>query len=493
VTASEVAAAPAATEVPVATEVTEESSDEIALDGTAVMEEGYWYSRYNLGNLVMRSGLGEPFMPDMDAIQQMVQAVDANPDDGDTATPPMNATLLQAVYASGDPHYVQPIDVADFGTQKWDPATFDTTVTTPAMGWTIIKESEWAKQFHVDDHFGTVDDDFGAQWRFAGMVLNAESKMQLQYALETMMNADGYFADSDGKVDFTGQWVMLEALSDVAGTLSAETLPHSSTNRYADPEQAMMFMGAADTLFSTLADRQPEGVYETSMAAQALAWYAANTGDTDRQAAALARLPELGDALMAAETVDAAEKASAVRGLIEVNRLSGGEAYLTAAAGLFDEMSSEFDPESGVFASQDTYTIDDVGVIMGALNSLKFFGGDAVDQQAVMDTFIAFFDNAVNQSGLQQSVPPIPVAKGEFEQDEPPIWYGYPTIPIPPEAGGEFGIAPVFAGEVGWDPYGESWAVTNGDFDSAGAMHASNEFIWFHKDEINGFPEVTAP
>ncbi|MFQ6044375.1 MAG: hypothetical protein ACE5PV_26280 [Candidatus Poribacteria bacterium] len=27
----------------------------------------------------------------------------------------------------------------------------------------MIKEVEWAKQFHVDDHFGTPDDDFGAQ------------------------------------------------------------------------------------------------------------------------------------------------------------------------------------------------------------------------------------------------------------------------------------------------------------------------------------------
>jgi hypothetical protein len=30
-------------------------------------------------------------------------------------------------------------------------------------------------------------------------------------------------------------------------------------------------------------------------------------------------------------------------------------------------------------------------------------------------------------------------------------------------------------------------------FDTAGAMHASNELIWFHNDEVNGFPDVTLP
>jgi len=99
-----------------------------------------------------------------------------------------------------------------------------------------------------------------------------------------------------------------------------------------------------------------------------------------------------------------------------------------------------------------------------------------------------FYLNVVNKGGLQQSVPPVPVAKGKFEQDEPPIFYGYPTIIMPPMAGGEFGVAPVFATEVTFNM--GAWTVTDGRFDAAGAMHASNEFIWFHNDEVNGFPAV---
>jgi hypothetical protein len=54
-------------------------------------------------------------------------------------------------------------------------------------------------------------------------------------------------------------------------------------------------------------------------------------------------------------------------------------------------------------------------------------------------------------------------------------------------AGGKYGVAPVFATEVRFD--GSKWTVTDGRFDSAGAMHASNEFIRFHNDEVNGFPQ----
>lgn len=455
---------------------------------TAAEEEGYWYSRYNLGNLVFRSGMGETFMPDMSMVRQMIQMVDADPNDGDTAVPPKNVALLRSVYASGDPHYTQKVDVADFGTQRWDSASFDKRVTSRALGWTMLKETQWAKQFHVDNHFGTPQDNFGAQWRFVGMVLTAEAKMQAQYALQNLMNAQGLVADSDGHVDWGGQWVMLEALSDLADTLRADAMPHSTTNRYRDPQAAKMFAGATDKLFQALSARQPASVEELSLATQALVWYAAETRDAGLQAQALERIASFGDALAKANLNTATEKALAVRGLIEAYRTTGDAKYLNAAGDAFHSLANDYDAAHGVFTSQSTYTIDDVAVIMGALNAARYFGGDVINQMHAESLFAGFFESAVNMSGLQQSVPPVGVAKGKFEQSEPPIFYGYPSIPKPPMAGGEFGIAPVFASEINWT--GSEWKVTNRRFDTAGAMHASNEFIWFHKDEVNGFPEV---
>lgn len=167
-----------------------------SFDATAAEEEGYWYSRYNVGNLAMVSGMGETFMPEPEMVEAMIKMADSNPNDGDTPMPPGNPALLVSVYASGDPHYTQAVVDSDFATQHWDPASFDKTVTAEALGWTIIKEIEWAKQFHVDSHFGQIEDNFGAQWRFMGLVLVAEAKMQGQYALEMLKNQDGLIVNS---------------------------------------------------------------------------------------------------------------------------------------------------------------------------------------------------------------------------------------------------------------------------------------------------------
>jgi hypothetical protein len=475
----------APTEVP--TEVPTEAP--IEFTKTIAEEEGYWYSRYNMGNLAMMSGLGETFMPEMSMMEAMIAMADTNPDDGDVPMPPVNASLLKSVYASGDPHYVQAIDMMDFGTQRWDPATFDKTITPRAMGWLIIKEIEWAKQFHVDEHFGTPSDNFGAQWRFVGMVITAEAKMQTQYALEMLMNADGLFANSDGTVDYAGQWVMLEALSNMGGALGAEALPNSDSNRYYDEMASGMFLGAADMLFGALADRQPADVEEYSLAIQALVWYAANTTNADNKAASIAKITEFGNSFSTISTSNATENAFVIRGLIEAYRVSGDVTYLSTAAATYDALYADFNFSDGVFTSQSKYTIDDIGVLLGAVNSVILFAGDMVDQTQAEELFTAVYLNLVNKSGIQLSVPPLEVGKDKFEQAHPELFYGYPTIPLPPMAGGDYGIAPVFASEITYTS--GQWEVTDPRFDSAGAMHTSNEFIWFHNDEVNGFPVIS--
>ena len=459
-------------------------------DGTAAEEEGYWYSRYNMGNLMTRSGLGETFMPDAAMIQKMIQLADADPNDGDTAMPPQNAALLKSIYTSGDPHYTQTMNPDDFATQRWDPATFDKTVTPRSLGWTIVKATEWGKQFHVDFHFGTPSDNFGAQWRFIGQVLVTEAKMQSQFALQNLMNDQNLIATSDGVVDWGGQWVMLQALSDLSGLLATPAPAHSETNRYADAAAAAMFQNGADILFGALSSRTPAGISELSLAVQGLTWYAASTGNADNASQAVTLIGQFGDALAAAVPSTATERAAAIRGLIEAYRVTGDNTYLTAAAQTFAALAADYDNEHGVFRSQSSYTIDDVGVIMGALNSLKLFAGDAVDQAQTEKIFTDFFESIMNIGGLLLSAPPKNIAKGDFEQEDPDIFYSYPGKPMPPMAGGDFGVAPVFATKIQWD--GSQWNVTNARFDAAGAMHAANEFIWFHNDEVNGFPTVTA-
>ena len=449
-------------------------------------EEGYWYSRYNLGNLVMRSGLGVTFQPSKEAVMQMMQMVDANPGDGDRPAVRKGIRLLKLVYVGGDPHYTAKLDPNDFDTQHWDPAGFEKRTTASASGWTIMKEAEWAKQFHVDDHFGTPASDFGAQWRFVGMIMNASAKTQAKYLATQMTRADGLIPSSDGGIDWIGQWVMLEAYANLADYLAAPTLPHSTGNRYRDPKAAGLFQGAAERLYVALAHRQPQGARELSQAVQALTWYAALEGD----GVVKGRLRSLALQLTSSATENPGELAYKVRGLVEAWRVTGDEFFRRVAARSYQELVGDYNFDHGMFKSAMNHSIDDVAAIMGAVNASRLFLGDAIDQDRAEQFFTNFYESAVNLSGLQQSVPPIPVAKGKFEQDEPPFYYGYPTIPKPPMAGGPYGVAPVFAASISWDAATGTFKVSDPRFDTAGAMHASNEFIWFHNDEVNGFPEV---
>lgn len=459
---------------------------------TDAEEEGYWYSRYNLGNLSMRSGLGNVVMPDKAVIMMAIGAVDAdfNPaemqagnaayGDGDHVILPQNVGPISTVYKSGDPHYITQFNPSDFGTQRWDQAKMDTTLTGLANGFTILKETEWARQFHVDDHFGTPDSNFGAYWRFVGMMMNVNAKMQAASFLNNMAEYD---------LAKGGDAAMLMAISDLADMLAVAQVAHSDVaNRYHDPETAAMFVQGADTLFEVVVANDPASIREASLALQAMVWYGAKTDNSANKARAMQRIPELVRAMADMPASTAAEQAYMLRGLIEAKRTLGMNdgTIKTMAADLL----SGFDMASGSFANQSLYTIDDVGAIMGALNALRTFEAADVGADAVNEVFTVFWENAVNISGLQISAPPIPAAKSPFEYEgEPPFFFRYDASqPVPPMAGGDFGVAPVFATSVEYS--NGAWSVVDSTFDSAGAMHASNEMIWFHYDEINGFPDV---
>lgn len=459
---------------------------------TDAEEEGYWYSRYNLGNLAMRSGLGNVVMPPKEMMMNAIAAVDADFDpakmmagdmaygDGDHVAPPVNAAPLSTVYRNGNPHYITKFDGADFGTQRWDPAKMDKTLTGLANGFAILKEAEWARQFHVDEHFGTPDADFGAYWRFVGMMMDMNAKMQAGSFLKNM----GAYDLSNG-----GDAVMLIALSDLADLLASDQLAHSEVaNRYQDPQMAQMVDTATFTLFRMVEDSHPADVRGQSLAIQSLVWYGAKTASPDHKARAMHKLAALAADLQAASPATAAEQAYALRGLIEAHRTLGiDDGTIRRLGNAFIE---GFDLDTGVFANQSLFTIDDVGAIVGALNALRTFETADVSADAVNEVFTSFWEHAVNIGGLQMSAPPVQAVKSPFEYEgEPATFFRYnDSQPMPPMAGGDYGVAPVFATSIEFAD--GAWSVVDANFDTAGAMHASNEMIWFHYDEINGFPVV---
>ncbi|MFQ5874225.1 MAG: hypothetical protein ACE5JL_10550, partial [Dehalococcoidia bacterium] len=195
--------------------------------------EGYWYSRYNLGHFVMRSGLGVQLMPPPDKVKAMMEM--AGISEG-----PANPYLLQAVYASGDPHLVNAFNgnESDFSNFRWDPAGMDTTVTPEAMGQTIIKEVIWAKSFATDVE-GAVPMN-----HFRALVLSTEAVAQANFAATNLMSNDGLFLPAwrDGEIleeepAAQDQMVMLWALSELADYASGKygwyAAPLSNDNAHA--------------------------------------------------------------------------------------------------------------------------------------------------------------------------------------------------------------------------------------------------------------------
>ena len=100
----------------------------VSYDPHRAHTEAYWYSRYNLANLVMRSGMGVQMKPPMEKVQQMMEMA------GITERP-SNPYLVRALYRSGDPHLIQEFngDANDFANFRWDQSKMDKVVIPQAM------------------------------------------------------------------------------------------------------------------------------------------------------------------------------------------------------------------------------------------------------------------------------------------------------------------------------------------------------------------------
>ena len=275
---------------------------------TAFVWQAYWLSRDQFGPFVMASGMGIPFQPPMETLMQGIAMVAPNP--ADTVTIPTNMMPIQAIFASGSPSLVN--DPRDFGPMDFeafrlDPESFDTSISVRGQAETMLKESQWARNFS-NPYFGEPDGEFGAQQRFMGLMVSMLAQMQGQYAMQELMGEGGLYHDSDGNLDYIGNWVMLHTMADIA-ELTASGL-------YANAESNPMFAGAADGLFRALGDRVPDSPQEAAAAVRALAYFAwVNDGD-ESASAAIAKLTTIAESLQAMPAdAGVVEKSAAMVGL----------------------------------------------------------------------------------------------------------------------------------------------------------------------------------
>lgn len=450
------------------------------------LDQGYWYSRYNLGELTMKSGNGEIFMPEMAQVDMMLKMTS---DSLSQAMAPKNPALLKRVFNTGNPQFSSPDigDMMDFQANRWETSANQAPLTTyQAFAWTVTKEVEWSKQFNVDAHFGTPGGIAvpGAQERFNGVVLCAEALMQ---SMEFMMNPTVFAAPTT-----EGLASALIAISDLSHYLKTKSTHEMSMNRCAQAASMMMkktpevisaeFLMFADGLYEKLAKENLSTLKDKALTIQALSWYGLANDQKREEVRTL--IKNIARDLTKLKAKDALEQAYLVRAFNDAARITGNAAYTRSFEQALAALVSDHDTKTGIFKSKKTYSTDDVAVILAGLNAGKLF---ATKGDAATPVFISFFDTILNKAPMQISAPAVEGISA-YERKPDSRLHRSSLLPLPRKTtNGKFGTAPVFAASVTFD--GKSFKVQDDLFDTAGAMHLANEMIWFHNAEVDGFPK----
>lgn len=147
--------------------------------------ENYEYSRYQLGTIVTRSGMGLHMMWGPAIMNMAANEPDGfdgtftggvpngfNEDDelrknimhfgqGANQTPPSNPWPQFSEFMQGDPHLPQPVAAnfaSDFGTLRWDRSKMDKVLNPGAMGQSMMKQYLWAQDMLGAFHDGNEEE-----------------------------------------------------------------------------------------------------------------------------------------------------------------------------------------------------------------------------------------------------------------------------------------------------------------------------------------------
>lgn len=469
------------------------------VDIDVAKEEATWYSIMNVLALSLGSGLGIPMADE--EIEQVMENVGGFKFH--------NPLLLKAFYKSADPHLKRPFQAQDLDTWRWATETFDQNLVPQAQGWSIIAQTECAKWFELPVSAGLVDDVMRGEWRANSMLLAKLARKQCEFAFDNLRNDQGFFAQAaeSASIRFSQEATNLEDQACMLWAVSDAAILADRSDVSGDEVACRKLIGMADRLFTAIRDHKDllleasqNQVLARSTAIPALAWYACATDTQDLRARCLWLLREFADSLVKARDSNEMvgdtliDAAAALRALTEAFRVTGLRTYAESASRIFDFMETQWWKRSGLYAPtpqspEYTFNSDDIGIVLGALNAGRLFLKERIDGPLAELRMRVFLCKAVNMSGFMMSMPSSDFLPEWLQQREPDSHFRHGAIPLPSRAGGEFGIAPVFAGEVGYDPQSDTWSRRM-LFDTPSAMRASCELIWLNRDAVNGFPDV---
>jgi hypothetical protein len=156
------------------------------------------------------------------------------------------------------------------------------------------------------------------------------------------------------------------------------------------------------------------------------------------------------------------------QGLLWASQVEGVDHRSTAESVLGYMAAELFDAEAGTFVSgpdTDTHTITarDAGDITGGVNAAI----NVLEMENLQQPYTHFFNQTFNRGRLQRAQRPV-------SRDENAEF----TLPLPSEAGGEFGQAAVYDAAVEYDAGADEWSIADDTFDTEQALYLANQDIW---------------
>lgn len=449
----------------------------------AAQKQAYWYSIYNVAHLTMFSGMGKIMKGGgMTGIIEWLKGGGIQ-----KAELVKDMYMISSVYAEGGPHFTQPLDPDNKKSMGWDREKMDKTLNPSALAFTIIKSV--TKNFHRDYH-ETKDNQ-----RIA-IAMYPEAKEMAKLLAEKMMDSRGLFISlsphgKKAKPNPFDQVTVLWVFSDLALISSDLEVPP-----YNDSDLARWSIKMADRTFKATKILPPQSIVEKSLAVEAYGRYAAATENPRLRREAIKLIKGFARQILKDTPKTITEMGLAVYGLGEAYRVTGVYSFLREALKIFNrDMERLWDKKAGVYAtSKDakkyTYTPFDAGAVLAALNTVLWFAIPPYERpldsgpSLARRRYIRFFENAVVISGMQQSSG-ISLVEPIYLKREPGIHFAHPALPLPEKAGGKFGKAPVYAGEVTYED--GKWKVTNHRFRTMDAMFLANMSAILNRHQADCF------
>jgi len=479
--------------------------------------DSYNFSLYNMNNNIAMSGNGVRFPHNENQQAAFDQRLPAIAEAAQVDEPPVRDPWLNmAPFTRGDPSFTQEPELGgpdtrpDASTTRWDPDGSSQTVSPSSLAWTHLKGLTWAKNFQ--NHADILPEDVAPLFR--AQVLTTVAQIGVNAALiRGGPQGDGALTKGDSLElvsEFRpGAGVYNEdsiyAPPSDPGYLDRTTRPHhhaamlwflSEMNSvaqngwfgYESPEPlipAERIQGLTDGMAETTMEAfsgedvaSAESTRSVGLMLGAVGYYGPQAGDEESRTAAAEYANELAGTVEenladngmveGGAANQAATQGIVGQGLLWASETDGVDHTDTAEDVLGYMLEALWDDDAGTFASGEgdgTYTLTarDVGDIIGGVNAAD----NVLGTDGAKEVYASFFDNTVRRGGLQRAERPA-TRNEEFEH----------TLPLPQDAGGEFGRAAVYNTEVEYDTEADDWSVTDDAFTTAQALYLSNQDIW---------------